>query len=511
VYIDTAGCGVHELETDDVESKGNEGEADLVFHHIKKLRSSGVPDKDIAVIAPYSLQVELIRERIRTICSSTATDSLEVHTVDGFQGREKEAVIISLTRSNDRGEYGFLKEQRRSNVAVTRARRHLCLIGDSDTVSCEPFIKGMIETCHRVGEVWSAHEYMQDPDFEVFQCYQPKQNKNSEETKKQKKAVYNEDEITSHSGSGRSKPRPATQSIPTTLKAGSPTTITGDLQSKGDQRVTFEEAIHSFIDSDSAVLSFPSSLTGNERKIVHELCEQFGLLHVSKGYGKERFIEVQKYNIMAQAKSLPRDEAESLPTDSSEARELDPIAHEEVLGPKSEICDVCRKSILQENWELHQIQCLKRMEREKCTELKIRETNTTAHQPKHTSRKRSSQTSHGDPTHEDLDKLLAEVTLADSMCKFSQCSKKVNWLGIFCQFCKKRFCMEHRLPEVHGCGDSARQQSRKDLQREAKQGGKTSVFSGTKRSQIQAKLAKKLEEKSSARQTKTDTKSKGKR
>ena len=151
------------------------------------------------------------------------------------------------------------------------------------------------------------------------------------------------------------------------------------------------------------------------------------------------------------------------------------------------------------------------MEREKCTDLKLRETNKTAHQPKHTSRKRSSQTSHGVPTHEDLDKLLAEVTLADCTCKFSQCSKKVNLLGIFCQFCKKRFCMEHSLPEVHGCGDAARQQSRKDIQREAKQGGKTSDLSGTKRSQIQAKLAKKLEEKLSARQTKTDTKKKGKR
>ena len=68
---------------------------------------------------------------------------------------------------------------------------------------------------------------------------------------------------------------------------------------------------------------------------IPQLCEQFGLLHVSKGYGKERFIEVRKVqedNTMAQAKSLPRDEAKSLPTDSSEARELDPIAHEEVLG-----------------------------------------------------------------------------------------------------------------------------------------------------------------------------------
>ena len=58
------------------------------------------------------------------------------------------------------GEYGFLRERRRSNVAVTRARRHLCLVGDSDTVSHEPFMKGMIEHCHSAGEVWSAQEYM---------------------------------------------------------------------------------------------------------------------------------------------------------------------------------------------------------------------------------------------------------------------------------------------------------------------------------------------------------------
>ena len=58
------------------------------------------------------------------------------------------------------GDIGFLQEQRRTNVAVTRARRHLCVIGDSVTVSHEPFIKGLIEHCHSVGEVWSAHEYL---------------------------------------------------------------------------------------------------------------------------------------------------------------------------------------------------------------------------------------------------------------------------------------------------------------------------------------------------------------
>ena len=58
------------------------------------------------------------------------------------------------------GECGFLSERRRINVAITRARRHLALIGDSETVCNEPFIKGLIEHCHDCGEVWSAHEFL---------------------------------------------------------------------------------------------------------------------------------------------------------------------------------------------------------------------------------------------------------------------------------------------------------------------------------------------------------------
>ena len=58
------------------------------------------------------------------------------------------------------GNVGFLQEQCRSNKAVTRARRHLCVIGDSVTVNHEPFIKGLIEHCHSVKEVWSSHEYL---------------------------------------------------------------------------------------------------------------------------------------------------------------------------------------------------------------------------------------------------------------------------------------------------------------------------------------------------------------
>lgn len=64
--------------------------------------------------------------------------------MDGFQGREKEAIIISLVRSNEEGEIGFLSETRRTNVAITRARRHVCCIGDSDTLSRHPFYKRLV-------------------------------------------------------------------------------------------------------------------------------------------------------------------------------------------------------------------------------------------------------------------------------------------------------------------------------------------------------------------------------
>ena len=63
------------------------------------------------------------------------------------------------------GEIGFLREQRRTNVAVTRARRHLTIIGDSDTISHDPFIKGLIEYCSDHGEIHSAHEYMHSKNY----------------------------------------------------------------------------------------------------------------------------------------------------------------------------------------------------------------------------------------------------------------------------------------------------------------------------------------------------------
>ncbi|KAI0709241.1 P-loop containing nucleoside triphosphate hydrolase protein [Earliella scabrosa] len=140
VFYDTAGCEYFErLEGDgDEGSRCNENEASVVKMWVDQLAGAGVLPSQIAVITPYQAQVTLLTSLLRPIYGP----ELEIGTVDGMQGREKEAVIISLVRSNEKREVGFLRDKRRLNVAMTRARRHLCIIGDSSTVQHgSPFLK----------------------------------------------------------------------------------------------------------------------------------------------------------------------------------------------------------------------------------------------------------------------------------------------------------------------------------------------------------------------------------
>lgn len=112
------------------DSKSNEGEAALVKMHVGNLVRAGVKADDIAVVTPYNAQLALLGGMLKE-----AYPGIELGSVDGFQGREKEAVIVSTVRSNGEHEVGFLGEKRRLNVAMTRPKRHLCVIGDSDTIS----------------------------------------------------------------------------------------------------------------------------------------------------------------------------------------------------------------------------------------------------------------------------------------------------------------------------------------------------------------------------------------
>ncbi len=154
-YIDTAGAGWEEELEPDGESKRNPREADLVRKKVCELLDAGLAERDIAVIAPYAAQVRLLRERC-------GMPELEIDTVDGFQGREKEAVIITLVRSNASGEIGFLADQRRMNVALTRARRKLIVIGDSATLGGHPFYASLLEYFEHSGAYHTVWEEVDD-------------------------------------------------------------------------------------------------------------------------------------------------------------------------------------------------------------------------------------------------------------------------------------------------------------------------------------------------------------
>lgn len=152
VFIDT--CNHDFMETssggfgDDEGSKSNAGEVELVKEYVRTLVKAGVKDSDIVVISPYSAQIANLKIALKEEFSN-----IELGTVDGIQGREKECVILSLVRSNDRGEVGFLAESRRLNVAITRPKRHLCLVGNSQTLERDKCLQKFIAYFEERGEI----------------------------------------------------------------------------------------------------------------------------------------------------------------------------------------------------------------------------------------------------------------------------------------------------------------------------------------------------------------------
>ena len=153
-FIDTAGRGFEDETPEGSDSKQNPGEAELVAAQVERVLALGVAPADVAVISPYDAQVQ----RLRQLLAGRLDEGLEVDTVDGFQGREKEAVLVSLTRSNDQGEVGFLADVRRMNVAVTRARKKLVVVGDGATVARHPFYEGFLRHAQEIGGWRSAWE-----------------------------------------------------------------------------------------------------------------------------------------------------------------------------------------------------------------------------------------------------------------------------------------------------------------------------------------------------------------
>src|SRR5215468_511167 len=152
LFLDSAGKGWEELAPEGSESLENPGEADVVIARARTLLAAGLAPAEIAVITPYRAQAARMAPLLEPL-------GIEVDTVDAFQGREAEAVLVSCVRSNAEGRLGFLTDLRRMNVALTRAKVHAFVVGDSATLGHHPFYAGVIERAQTLGGYRSAWEW----------------------------------------------------------------------------------------------------------------------------------------------------------------------------------------------------------------------------------------------------------------------------------------------------------------------------------------------------------------
>ena len=499
MLMDTAGCNMGENVEEglrDRQSKFNIGEADLVLMLIKEIKllyGNKIKNEDIGVITPYNAQVELIRKllekenmfnnvieskeiNIKNDKGVKVNDNIrkiEVSTVDGFQGREKEIIIISMVRSNIKKNVGFLGDYRRMNVAVTRAKRYVGLICDSETVKQDAFLKKLVEYFEANGDVRSASEFMGNKDvrFNIgstgkdvvindkigVKDNQIKENKvsnknenvninNAKNKKKKKKKNDIKDEI---------------EDLKTkTVDIKESNSKQGDNINKleiAQEEIlnSYYELIQEFIEEEEELIfELPSNLNSYERMKIHEFADSKKLMHESIGTGNERHIILQKMKkkiIANPSPALSKSEVQQQPK-----IEINAIKKEntqvklENNQPKIEKSDMIKADGKIE--QLHQVQG----------------NNNKAVGPNTKDQKKKDKDKNKKEEEElDDDAFLNALITQNSKCHFSSnCTGNIQLLGIICKYCEYKFCTKHALAETHGCGDKAKEDARTKFKNE---------------------------------------------
>ncbi len=160
-FVDTAGCDFEEVFDEKYKSRSNPGEQMILFEHLYQLLDE-MKDTDlpsIGIISPYQEQVITLKKAFRS--DEKLKDlPISIATIDSFQGQEKDVIYISLVRSNPKREIGFLKDYRRMNVAMTRAKKLLVVIGDSATIGNDKFYTQFLDYVDKDGIYRTAWEFM---------------------------------------------------------------------------------------------------------------------------------------------------------------------------------------------------------------------------------------------------------------------------------------------------------------------------------------------------------------
>ncbi|KAF4696088.1 hypothetical protein FOZ60_002317 [Perkinsus olseni] len=393
IWIDTAGVDwMHEDNVGEEESRSNSAEVAIVAKYISFLRAAGIGRDRTAVISPYNRQVRLIRDALKD--SLGEIDASFVSTVDSYQGQEQEVVVLSLVRSNDAGEVGFLKDYRRLNVAVTRAKRQLVIVGDSETIGVDEILATLYSYAADSGFVIPALSVVEDVSelSEFLSVVPPPRTSHTagENDEKQHKA---------RDASSRHDVKKAEAQTSKDTKA----TSTVEIPEKPIARVdlTIEE-VDATLDSlaPGETHCFDNLLSAASRRLVHERAETKGLKHGSSGDGIMRYVWVR-------AATPEEEHVDELPLRGNEAH---------LKGVKGK--------------------------RPAMPEHRHRQVKSGARPKSKKQPKGSSSTKSDKPP---------------NICSYGDCSSVVSTYGLPCKYCEHRFCFSHILAEVHGCGDKGGQ------------------------------------------------------
>ncbi len=316
LLLDTAG-GNYSEEACNEGSHRNFYEAELVLKYIETLLRCGVRSSHIGVITPYNGQIELLRQLVqeKSATGGLSYDGIDIKTVDGFQGGEKECIILSLVRSNDRHEVGFLADPRRINVAVTRARRNVTVICDTETCSVDKTLNSLINYIGDHGVYRSILEFGETESLDDFvfsdDGYEFEASENTCDTGDNAASGSAPARANNRSKLNRTKkpPKRASEAPPPVktdhfqeqLKPFLYTYRKGVI-SHGLVSFSGNKFIHNPFGKtekqhkDSLYcLRFSASLNPRERAIIHETCEEMNLYHQSQNdatHPELRYIEV---------------------------------------------------------------------------------------------------------------------------------------------------------------------------------------------------------------------------
>ena len=593
VLVDTDGCEGCEEAGGAGESKRNEGEARTVERLVRACLTPvadgglGLDARDVGIITPYNAQVDVLRELLRDGGGLTA--GLEIGSVDGFQGREKELIVLSLVRSNDKGRaaqvgkkqedngIGFLAEDRRINVAVTRARRCCAVVCDSQTVGRHAFLNRMVEHFNAKGEYHSADEFLGDDADAAALLGVLTDRLEAGAVADEEDAVGGagaaEEARTTPDTTGTNPPaeehqlRPAAGPVVAAASGSGSTPVPGDgvrqasaKEAKPKRPSLTKEDVKAKVEAflakaeGKAELGFSPNLNTYERMLVHDVCEELGVAHVSRGKDKQRRVFVL-YGVPPAAKPDVDDAAVAKAEAQAPGKG---VAGAEDAAPRGARGDPRTMAALAAERRLAAMQgtpldhvtpppVAPRMDIsavlgvEDGTEVgeesqedgdegggeplgeEARTSGPRTQRPRKGKKKKANKKGGGNagsdrtpalPEVDDIDALLDELAVGNKYCSFkvshgtTTCGRPTGMIGATCAVCRLRFCLEHGVPESHGCGDGIRRLEReRHLHSHAVHAGASNLKPSQRKSlmgQLKAKVAGLVSGRSKARDEDAD-------